>query len=336
MAEKDSAGMKKVAVLMLALGAETASEIYKHLDMGTIEMITQEMHKMKFVTDTEKTDVIQEALEHIMESKVTVVKPLDFTRKALEYAWGIESAEEIINSLKESFEGGATFADVKGVDPAHLVGFLENEQPQIVSLILSHLSPDQAAQVLTKFPPDAQEKIITKIATLGKSSSDVLKNIENVLNDKFRQISKSTEKQKGGVTTLAQIMNYIERSTEQRLMEALTRFDEKIASDVKQLMFTFDDINLLNNAAIQIVLREVDQKELVVALRAANEDVKEKICSNMSKRAAETLKEELEFMEPVRLSVIEEAQQKIIEVIRRLEEEGQITISRSQEEEKLV
>ncbi len=244
----------------------------------------------------------------------------------LEKAVGHAKADEILSRLESSFRTSG-FNLLKNIDSRQLIGFIQNEHPQTIALILSQLTPQQAAAVLSELPAELQAEVALRIATMEKISPDILKEIESTLEAHFQASAEGDLSVSGGAKTMAEILNLIESAAEKNILQSLEAENADLAAEIKNMMFVFDDIILLDDRSIQRLLKEVETKDLSVALKAASEEVKSKIYTNVSERVAVMIKEEMEFMGPMRLSDVEAAQQRIVEAVRKLEEDGQIVIS---------
>ncbi len=331
----DIPGRRKAAILLVVLGPEKAAQVMKHLDEADVEMLTIEIANLGQISDEEKRAVLQEFSEILKAREMLTAGGIEYAKKVLEKAFGPEKAMKIIERLVSSLQV-KPFEFVKKADPLQLVNFLQNEHPQVIALVLSYLEPTMASQILGALPEELQIEVIKRIALLERTSPEIVKEIERSLERKLSGIVSQQFSKVGGVETAAEIMNNIDRQTEKTIMERLSQESPELAEEIRRRMFVFEDILKLDDRSIQLVLREVDTKDLAVALKGASDEVKEKIFKNMSKRAAQLLKDELEFMGPVRVKDVEEAQQKIINVIRRLEEAGEIVIARGGGEELIL
>lgn len=328
-------GRQKAAILLLALGPEVAAEIFKHLREDEIEQLTFEIAKLDKVDAETRDKVLQEFQEAIMAQDFITQGGIDYAREILERALGTQKAIEIITKLTSSLQM-RPFDFIRRTDPAHLLNFIQGEHPQTIALILSYMEPQKAAQLLSQLPPEIQPDVAKRIATMDRTSPEILREVERVLEKKLSALSVEDFTMAGGIETIVNILNFTDRSTEKSILERLEEDDPELAEEIKNKMFVFEDIVLLDDRAVQKVLREVDTSVLAKALKAVDEEVKEKIFKNMSKRAAQLLKEEMEFMGPIRLRDVEEAQQQIVNIIRRLEEAGEIIIARGGEDEIVV
>ena len=331
----DIPGRRKAAILLVILGPEKAAQVLKHLDESDVEMLTIEIANLGHVSEEEKRVVLQEFNNLLKARQMLATGGIEYAKKVLERAFGPEKAMKIIERLVSNLQV-KPFEFVRKADPLQLVNFLQNEHPQVIALVLSYLEPSMAAQVLGALPEDLQVEVIKRIALLERTSPEIVKEIEKSLERKLSGIVSQQFSKVGGVETAAEIMNNIDRQTEKAIMDRLSQETPELAEEIRRRMFVFEDILKLDDRSIQLVRREVDTRDLAVALKGASEEVKEKIFKNMSKRAAQLLKDELEFMGPVRVKDVEEAQQKIINIIRRLEEAGEIVIARGGGEELIL
>jgi len=333
--KKELTGRRKAAILLVILGPDKAAQVLKHLDDETVEQLTIEIANVGSVSDEERRTVLQE-FQNIMRAKEMIAKGgLEYAKEVLERAFGPEKAAKIIERLVSSLQV-RPFDFIKTADPIQIVNFLQNEHPQTVALVLSYLEPDLAAQVLGSLPEDLQVEVLKRIALLERTSPDIVREIERNLEKKLSGFVGQSFSKIGGIDTAAEIMNNVDRTTERSIMEKLAADNPELAEEIRRKMFVFEDILKLDDRSVQLVLREVDTKDLAVALKGASDELKEKIFRNMSKRAAQLLKDEMEYMGPVRVKDVEEAQQKIISVIRRLEEAGEIVIARGGGEELIM
>jgi len=333
--KKELTGRRKAAILLVILGPDKAAQVLKHLDDETVEQLTIEIANVGSVSDEERRTVLQE-FQNIMRAKEMIAKGgLEYAKEVLEKAFGPEKAAKIIERLVSSLQV-RPFDFIKTADPVQIVNFLQNEHPQTVALVLSYLEPDLAAQVLGSLPEDLQVEVLKRIALLERTSPDIVREIERNLEKKLSGFVGQSFSKIGGIDTAAEIMNNVDRTTERSIMEKLAADNPELAEEIRRKMFVFEDILKLDDRSVQLVLREVDTKDLAVALKGASDELKEKIFRNMSKRAAQLLKDEMEYMGPVRVKDVEEAQQKIISVIRRLEEAGEIVIARGGGEELIM
>ncbi len=332
---KDLRGREKAAILLVTLGPEVSSQVYKHLDEATIELLTLEIANMRKITPETKVAVLKEAQEIIMAHEFMTQGGVDYARKLLEQALGPERAQDILRRITASLQV-RPFDFVKHTDPQQLLSFIQGEHPQTIALILSYLSPEQGATVLGGLPPSMQWDVARRIARMDRITPEVLREVERVLERKLSTVMGQDFTIAGGVDAVVGIINRVDRGTERNIIEALEEQDPELAEEIKKRLFVFEDIMGMDDRSLQRVLREVDMKDLSLALKGATEELRVKFFRNMSKRAAEMLKEDMDYMGPVRVRLVEEAQQKIVNVVRGLEEAGEIVIARGGEEQLVV
>ena len=325
MATADYNGVQKAAILLITLGPERSADIFKHLKEEEIEELTLEIANTRSVSPQVKEDILNEfyqvCLQYIAEGGIGYAKEL------LDKALGQEKAQEVISKLTASLQV-RPFEFVRKTDPSQLLNFIQDEHPQTIAMILSYLTAAQAAMVLGALPPEKQADVAKRIAMMDRTSPDVIKEVERVLERRLSSLVNQDYTIVGGVDAIVNILNTVDRSTEKHIMESLEIEEPELADEIRKKMFVFEDILLLDDRAIQRVLRDVENSDLGIALKGANEDVQNAIFNNLSKRLAAMIKEDMEFMGPVRMKDVEEAQQKIVSVIRKLEDAGEIVISR--------
>lgn len=328
-------GRQKAAVFLVSLGSDISSEIFKHLREDEIEQLTFEIARLDKVEPDEKDTVLQEFQELMMAQEFIANGGIDYAREVLERALGTQKAIDIVNRLTSSLQV-RPFDFVRRTDPTHLLNFIQNEHPQTIALILAYLEPGKAASILGELRHEIQADVAKRIATMDRTSPDVLREVERVLERKLSTLASEDYTSAGGVDSIVEILNQVDRGTEKIIIEALEEDDPELAEEIKKRMFIFEDIVLLDDRSIQKVLREVDTQDLAKALKGVDAEVQEKIFRNMSKRASSLLREDMDFMGPIRLRDVEEAQQKIVNIIRKLEESGDIIVARAGEEELVV
>ncbi|MBO8127195.1 MAG: flagellar motor switch protein FliG [Firmicutes bacterium] len=328
-------GKQKAAILLVALGPEISAEIFKHLTESEIENLTLELANIRKVDPDLRQKVLEEFSQLYQAQEYIAQGGIEYAKEVLEKALGARRANDIIEKLTETLQI-RPFDFARNTDPTQLVNFIQNEHPQTIALVLSYLNPDQAGIILSSLPPEKQVDIAKRIATMDRTSPDVLTELENLLEKKISTFMTQGYMTAGGIDSVVQILNRVDRATEKTILETLSEEDPELAEEIKRRMFVFEDIIVLDDRAIQQVLREVDTKDLALALKTASEEVAERIYKNMSKRAAEMLKEDIQYMGPVRLRDAEDAQQRIVNVIRRLEEAGEIIIARGGGDEIIV
>jgi len=317
---------QKAAIALVAFGTEVAALVLKTLNEEDLERLTVEIANLRQVPPELEEKVIKECHEIFMARQYVSQGGIDFARDILERAIGNKRALEILNRLESSLRASG-FSMLKNIDPRQLVNFIQNEHPQTISLILTQLVPQQAAAVLAELPPELQSEVALRVSTMEKISPDVLKQIESTLESHFQTTAGRDLSVSGGAKTIAEILNINETTAEKNILQAIEAENAELAMEIKNLMFVFDDLILLDDRGVQRLLKEVETKDLAIAMKAASEEVKNKIFANVSERVAVLVKEEMEFMGPMRLSDVEAAQQRIVETVRRLEDEGQIVVA---------
>jgi flagellar motor switch protein FliG len=322
-------GRKKAAVLLVSLGPERASEVFKHLHFDEIETLSLEMAKMQHLDPGVATHVMEEMAATVAAYDSLAAGGVDYARDVLERAIGSERAAEIIGRLSSVIEM-RPFEFLRRTAPEQIVAFLRNEAPQTVALVVANLHTTLAAQVLANHPEEDQADIALRIAKMGETSPEVVKQVEEVMRAKLATVVQNEYTTTGGVKSLAEILNHTDRPTERNVLDSLTETDEELAAEVRRLLFVFEDIVKLDDRSIQLVLREADQKDLALALRGVADDVKERVLQNMSERGAQMLLEEMEYQPPQRKRIVEEAQGRIVAIVRRLEEAGAVVLSRNE------
>ena len=336
MAEKEELkGIQKAAILLIALGPEKSSLIFKHLKEDEIEDLTLEIANTKSVTPQVKEKVINEFYEVCLAQQYIAEGGIGYAKELLEKALGADKALDVIGKLTASLQV-KPFEFVKKTDASQLLNFIQDEHPQTIALILSYLAPQQAALIVSALPPERQADVAKRIAVMDRTSPDVIKEVEKVLESKLASLVNQDYTIIGGVDAVVEILNTVDRGTERHIMETLETEDPELAEEIRKKMFVFEDILLLDDRAIQRVLRDVENNDIAMALKSANEEVQNAIFNNVSKRLAVMIKEDMEFMGPVRMKDVEEAQQKIVSIIRKLEDSGEIVISRGGGDEIVV
>lgn len=328
-------GKEKSAILLIALGPDKSAKIFSHLQEEEIEELTLEIANMRKVSPDEKDQILEEFYQICLAQEFISEGGINYAKEVLEKAMGSQKALEIINKLTASLQV-RPFDFVRKADASQLLNFVQNEHPQTLALILSYLSSNQAATILGALPQEKQADVAQRIAQMEATSPEVIKEVELVLERKLSSMVTQDYSSTGGIQAIVDILNAVDRGTEKFIMETLEIQEADLAEEIRKRMFVFEDIINLDSVSIQRFIREVDNSELAVALKGATDEVKNMIFGNMSKRMAETLAEDMEFMGPVRVRDVEEAQQKIVNVIRKLEEAGEIIISRGGGDEIIV
>ena len=325
---------EKIAVLMVALGNDIAAEVYKKLDDTAIELITLEVANLRKVTPELKLEVLKEAQEILM-AREFMARGVDYARDVLERALGPERAQNLLARITASLQV-RPFDFMRHTDPQQVLGFIQGEHPQTIALILSYLEAPQAAMILSGLPAVMQAEVAKRIARMDRITPEVLREVERVLERKLSTVMGQDFTMAGGIDAVVAIVNSADRTTERNIMEHLEENDPELAEEIKKRLFVFEDIIRLDDRSLQRVLREVDMKELGLALKGATEELRTKFFKNMSKRAAEMLQEDMDYMGPVRVKDVEESQQKVVNIVRGLEEQGEIVIASGGEDELVV
>ena len=320
-------GLQKAAILLIALGPEKAATIFKHLKEEEIEELTLEIANTRSVTPQTKEDIMTEFYQICLAQQYIAEGGIGYAKELLEKALGTEAAQHVIMKLTASLQV-RPFEFVRKTDPSQLLNFIQDEHPQTIAMILSYLAPGQSALVLGALSPEKQADVAKRIAMMDRTSPDVIKEVERVLERKLASLVNQDYTIVGGVDSIVSILGNVDRGTEKHIMESLEIEEPELADEIRKKMFVFEDILLLDDRAIQRVLREVDNADLELALKSTTEEVQNVIFKNLSKRLAAMIKEDMEFMGPVRMKDVEEAQQKIVGIIRRLEDSAEIVISR--------
>jgi flagellar motor switch protein FliG len=324
-------GRTKAAVLLVSLGSEKAAEMFKYLHEDEIETLSLEMAKLRQVNPEVTAVVLAELAATVQAYDSMMAGGVEYARDVLERALGPERAAEIISRLAIVIER-RPFEFLRRTPPEQIVTFLASESPQTVALVISNLHTALGAQVLSHLPDDLQPKIAVRIARMGETSPEVVKQVEGVMRQKLSAVVQQEYSGAGGIKPLANILNHADRSTERTVIEAITEIDAEMAEEIRRLLFVFEDLVKLDDRSIQQVLREADTKDLALALRIVADEVKQRILTNMSERGAQMLNEEIEFQAPQRRRVIEEAQGRVVAIVRRLEEAGEIVLSRGEDD----
>src|SRR5690625_3431610 len=320
-------GKQKAAILLISLGPDVSAQIYKHLTDEEIEQLSLEISGVQKV-DTELQETIVDQFHQIaLATDYISQSGVSYAKTVLKKAFRKQEASSINNRLSSSLQV-RPFDFARKADPQQVLNFIINEHPQTIALVLSYLDPEQAGQILSELPEKMQAEVAKRIATMDSTSPEIISQVEQVLEKNLATSLTEDYTQTGGIESVVEVLNGVDRSTERTILDALEVEDPELAEEIKKRMFVFEDIVILDNRAIQRVIREVDNDDLRLALRVASEEVKEIVFNNMSQRMAETFKEEMEYMGPVRLRDVEEAQTRIVATIRRLEEIGEIIIAR--------
>ena len=328
-------GIQKAAILLITLGPEKAAVVFKHLKEDEIEQLTLEIANTRSVTPAQKEQVLNEFYEICLAQQYIAEGGIGYAKDLLQKALGENKAQEVLGKLTASLQV-RPFEFIRKTEASQILNFIQDEHPQTIALILSYLSPQQAASIISSLTPDKQTDVAKRIAMMDRTSPDVIKEVENILEQKLASLVSQDYTIVGGVDSVVEVLNTVDRGTEKHIMENLEIEEPELADEIRKKMFVFEDILMLDDRSIQRVLREVENSELAVALKNANEEVQNVIFNNMSTRLVDMIKEDMEYMGPVRVKDVEEAQQKIVNIIRKLEDSAEIVISRGGGDEIIV
>ena len=324
----------KAAVLLTTLPEEEAASVMGRLDSKQVELVSIEIARLKSVTADDQEQVILQFAESNPGSAGTDAGGLDRARALVQKAMG-KNATDTLDNIRQSIEA-VPFAFLRQVDSQNVLTYIIDEHPQTIALILSHLPPSASAAILAGLPPDRQLLVVQRIAGMGQTSPEIIEEVERGLERRMSSVMSQSFENAGGVGAVAEMLNVSDRSTERTLLENLSQDDPELVEEIRRLMFVFEDITKFNDKDIQAVLKNVENSQWATALKGASSDLKEKIFGNMSQRAGEMLKEEMEFSGAVKLSVVESQQQEVVDIIRRLEDTGELELNAGGEEEELV
>ncbi|NLJ30193.1 MAG: flagellar motor switch protein FliG [Clostridiales bacterium] len=332
MTEHKLAGQQKAAAVIVALGAENASKVYKYLREDEIEQLTYEVARLSQMPAKETQDVLNNFYQICLTQKVVTEGGVEYARNVLEKAFGAQTATSLLDRVTKSLRTKA-FEFIRKADYKNILTIIQNEHPQTIALVLSYARTDQAAAVIAELPKETRLDVVERIATMDRTSPEIIKIVEQNLAEKFSSVMSLDFAEFGGVNYIADVMNNMDRANEKYIFDELNRKDAVLSEEIRKRMFVFEDITLLDDMSIQRFLREVDSKDLVFALKGANQEVADVIFKNMSTRSSESVKSDLEYTHNVRLRDVEEAQQRIVGVIRRLESEGELVIMKGGKDE---
>ncbi len=333
--QDEMSGKAKAAAIIVSLGADEAAEVYKYLREEEIEMLSLEVAKLEQLPPEELNAVVEDFYGLCVTQKVIAEGGVEYARDVLEKAFGPQQAASLMERVTKSLRTKA-FDFIRTANYKNLLSILQNEHPQTIALILSYAKSDQASMIISELPEDVRIDVVERIANLDRASPEVINVVEDTLKQKFGTLVSVDLMELGGVPYVAEIMNNVDRSTEKQIFDELGMKDPELADNIRKLMFVFEDIIYLDDISIQRFLREIDTKDLAVALKAGNPEVSRVIFQNMSKRAQETVASDIEYLQNVRLRDVEEAQQRIVDTIRRLEEEGELVIAKGGKDEVIV
>jgi flagellar motor switch protein FliG len=331
----DNTGVRKAAVLLISLSQDQAAEIMKRLPLEAAEEIGREIASLDQVTSQARREVFGEFYGLALANAYVVEGGLDYAKSLLKRSLSAEEADRVIKQVTQQVQT-TPFSFLQKAESENLLTFIQDEHPQTIALILAHLPPVKASEILVGLPSQKQIEVVKRIANMEQTNPEVIKEVERGLEHRLSDIVSQTFEKAGGVNTVAEMLNLADRSTEKGIMEGLEAEDPDLVEQIRRLMFVFEDIMLLNDKGIQSVLKEVDNDALSLALKTASDELKQKIFKNMSERAAQLIQEDMQYMGPVRVSDVESAQQKIVDVVRRLEDAGEIIISGRGGEKEMV
>lgn len=320
-------GRQKAAILLITLGPEVSAQIFKHLRDEEIEQLTLEIANVRKVDAAEKESVMSEFHQICLAQEYISQGGINYAKEILEKALGSQKAVDIINRLTATLQV-RPFDFARKAEASQIFNFIQNENAQTIALVLSYLQTEQASTILSSLPQEKQAEVARRVALMDSTSPEVINQVEHVLEQKLSSTVTQDYTSAGGIESVVQILNGVDRGTERTILDSLEIQDPELAEEIKKRMFVFEDIVNIDNRSIQRIIRDIDNADLQLALKVASEEVREAIFRNMSKRMADTFKEEMEFMGPVRLRDVEEAQTRIVSTIRRLEESGEIIIAR--------
>lgn len=333
--EEALSGLRKTAILMVSLDKTSSASILRELDPDSIESITREVANLRSIDEPLRQKVIQEFHNLALARTYTEAGGLNYAKMLLSQSLSKDEADRIMRQIEHQFYA-KPFTFLHKAETENLLTFIQDEHPQTIALILAHLTAGKASEILGGLPPEKQIEVVSRISRMEQTSPEVIKEVEKGLEHRLSGLMTDRLQRVGGVESVAEILNLTDRSTEKGILEALGEDDPDLVAQIRRLMFVFEDILLVNDKGIQSVLKEIETSDLVLALRTATDELKQKIFSNMSERAAQMIKEEMEYMGPVRLSDVEMAQQRIVDVVRRLEDSGEIIISGRGGEKELI
>ncbi len=326
---------EKAAILFISLGKDYSAKLYKFMTEDEISAMTLTITTMRRIDPDIKETIIKEFYEMCLTQKFISEGGISYAREILEQALGADKADELINRLSTSLQV-RPFDFIRRADPTQVLNIIHNEHPQTIALVLSYMEPKASASVLAQLPSDRQTEIISRIANMGATMPEYIKDAERILERKVSSMGYTDQIAVGGIDSIVDIINSLDRSSEKHILESLDMRDSELAEEIRKRLFVFEDIAKLSNQAIQRVLKEVNNSDLVVALKMATEEVNRVVFSNVSKRLAEMLRDDMEVMGPVRVKDVEEAQQKIVNLIRKLEDDGEIIVARGEGDDLIV
>jgi len=324
--QREYSGLKKAAIFLLAVGPETAGQILRHMDRDVVEDLTREIASMGPVPMEDRERIVEEFYNIALAKHYAAEGGMAYARAVLEKALPKDEAARVMEQIEHQVYQ-QPFSFLQKAESDNLLTFMQDEHPQTIALILAHLPSSKGSEILAGLPPQKQIEVVTRVANMEQTNPEVIREVEKGLEQRLSGIVSQQFQKVGGVQAVAEMLNLADRSTERSILETLEQDDPDLVEQIRRLMFVFEDILLVNDKGIQALLKEVDNNELALALKTASEEMKQKIFSNMSERAAQLIREDMEYMGPVRLSDVEAAQQKIVDIVRRLEDAGEIIIA---------
>ncbi|MFK7961434.1 MAG: flagellar motor switch protein FliG [Phycisphaerales bacterium] len=322
----DLRGTQKAAILMISLDEEAASEVLKHLSAEQVEDLMRIVASMGEISPELAADVVEEFYGLRLAAEGSREGGMEYASLLLKQSLDPKMAARVIGQIQTQVQK-TPFAFLQKAESENLLTFIEDEHPQTIALIMSYLSYHKASDILARLPEQKQIEVVRRVAVMDQTNPDVIREVEHGLETRLSNMLSTSVEKVGGVDTVAEILNLIDRGTEKQILEGIETDDPDLVEDIRKLMFVFEDINLINDRGIQAILKEVDNDELCLALKTASDELRNKIFGNMSQRAAELIKEDMEYMGPVRMSDVEQSQQRVVDTVRRLEEAGEIVIS---------
>jgi len=337
MIDKDNiTGKQKAAIILLVLGEEITAEVFKHLTDDEIQDISREISVIGAVSSQITDSVVEDFYNLTMAKEYLTMGGIEYAKRVLIKSLGAEEARKIIDRLVKMLEKSTGFSSLEKVNPQQLSKFIQNEHPQTIALILAHLSASQAAELIASLPEDMRSEIIIRMANLEEISPEIVKKISGVLDQKLEALGSYSLEEYGGVKAVAELFNRMDRRASRSVLEQIESRDPELTASIRDLMFVFEDILLIDDQGIMEILKRADKKSLAIGLKGANEELQAKFFRNMSQRAAEMMKEEMEYLGPIRVKDVEKSQHEVVEIVRGLEEEGVLVIGGAGGEEYVV
>lgn len=330
--EQELTPLQKAAIVVTSIGAENASEVYKRLSEDDVEKLTFEVSSMPYIEIDKVDAVLNEFYELCLTQKVITEGGLDYARSVLEKAYGPEMAQKLMDRVSKSMQS-KSFEFIRKSDYKNLLAIIQSEHPQTIALVLSYVNSEQASKVLQELPKEKRAEVVERIAKMESASPETVKAIESTLERKFAAVVSMDLTEIGGVNYVADILNKVDRGTEKFIFDELSAKDPALVDEIKKKMFVFEDILTLDSMSIQRFIRDVEAKDLAVAIKGSNAEVAATLYANMPQRMQESIQQEIEYLHNVRMRDVDEAQQRIVGIIRHLEEEGELVIGKSGEDE---